>query len=131
MSNDLAVQIESILPQPKVVKAGGEDIVIKPLGISKYPPILKLLKKVMDTKPDTKGFDPKEFFFEFPEETLALMAIAINKPITFFDNVMPDEAMELLMAIAEVNVDFFVTKILPLVESLPARVEGLTKMGKK
>jgi hypothetical protein len=59
-------------------------------------------------------------------ELVALACLATDKEPDFFDRIDPDDGVKIVMAVVEVNKDFFVTKVLPLLnEHLPTVKETL------
>lgn len=49
-----------------------------------------------------------------PEDILEVAALATEKDVTFFDRIDLDEGVKIILAVVEVNKDFFVQKVLPM-----------------
>ena len=54
------------------------------------------------------------------EDLFSLMAILSDQPLEFIEELDLDEAVILLTAILEVNLDFFIQKVLPSISQLMA-----------
>lgn len=57
-------------------------------------------------------------FGNHEEDVLGILAIAIGKPVSFFDDVDMEEGFELASVVWRINQDFFVRKIQPKLEAL-------------
>lgn len=62
------------------------------------------------------------------DDLFAIIELATDKPAAFFDLLDPDDGLKIAMAVVEVNKDFFVQKVLPLVQQyLPAAKEAIAE----
>lgn len=50
-------------------------------------------------------------------EVIALMTLATDRDEAFFDSIDLDEGLKIVLAVIEVNKDFFVQKVLPMVQA--------------
>jgi hypothetical protein len=53
-----------------------------------------------------------------------LTALAINKPVEYLGTIDPDDGVRLTIAMFKVNVDFFVQRILPMLETMKPAAEA-------
>lgn len=74
-----------------------------------------------------KQYTPIDVLLEGGDSALALLRLATGMSDADVDDCDPLEAANLLMAIAEVNVDFFVNALMPNVEGLKARAMALAE----
>ena len=61
---------------------------------------------------------------ENSDTVLELVALLVNKPRDWVDDLGVDELVQLFGAIVEVNLDFFTQRVLPLLSGLVAGVSG-------
>lgn len=118
-------ELETLFPHPQEAIVGDEIIEITPLKIGEIPKLLKALKGVslpMDGQGNLNVLGLLSG--EHGESVLDAVAIAVRKPRAWLDDLPADEALELAFAVVEANVDFFVRRILPLIE---AEMEQVTR----
>lgn len=125
MSEDL----DKLLPAGREVTAGGETLTLKPFTFGQLPRAIKLLRPVTEAV-GTAGiaeFKDGNFFLsadwplklpvlmdEAGEALVSFVAFAAGKPREWFDTLGADEGIALTKAAFEVNGDFFVKRIAPL-----------------
>lgn len=63
------------------------------------------------------------------EAIFELVGLAIKRPVEYFDTIDLDEGIRLVTALFEVNRDFFVRRVLPMVsEQVPAVTEAMSAL---
>jgi hypothetical protein len=66
---------------------------------------------------------------QMPDEALSLCAMAIDKEVGFFDLIDLKDTTKIVVAVFEVNKDFFIREVWPLVEPLiPQAKEAVTEI---
>lgn len=131
MPNDLAV----LFPEVDV-KAKGVDMKIRPFGFGQLARVARYVRPIAKALMDSglltivreegsdistisleSDFIPKLFqvLDEAAEPVMALVAFACGKERTWLDDLPPDEGILLTQKIWEVNSDFFVKRVLPMI----------------
>ena len=54
------------------------------------------------------------------EDVARLTALSIGKPVDYLDTLDPDDGVKLTIAVFKANIDFFVQRILPMLETMKA-----------
>lgn len=134
--SDALQDVTLLFPLGKSVTLKGKTITVKPFGFGKYPRILKLLKglNVGEDAPANAGEAMKKIQGNAKADIMALIAdnsdavvelcaLAVDQQKAYFDDLPPDEAIELVQAIIEVNADFFIKRLQP---KLLGALSGLT-----
>lgn len=126
-------EIELLFPQGKVVKMKGQDVTIMPFGFGKFPKVLDCIKrlKLGDVNSDESGaakvqaYDSLQLVMNNADIALELIALAIGKPLSYFDDLPPDEGIAAGLAVIEVNQDFFVNRLQPMATEALGSLAGL------
>ena len=127
--DDKKDDLEKLFPAGQEVTAGGEKVTLKPFTFGQLPRAIKLLRPVTDAV-GTAGiaeFSAGDFRLasdwplrlpqlmdEAGEALVAFVAFACGKPRDWFDTLGADEGIALTRAAFEVNGDFFVKRIAPM-----------------
>lgn len=117
-------ELAALQPESQFVIINDESFEIKPF---KFRNMFKVLNHVSNMVGDINPYEDETIQFfrligSHEEDVLSIMALAINKPISFFDNVDTEQGLELATVIWKINQDFFVQKIQPKLESLGIKV---------
>ena len=141
MSDDLNV----VVPEPIVVVVGGENIEVKQIKVGQMTKIMRIAfpfyDKLKAIKDDAKknpqkdiGIDLFALVVEHGDAVIDLMAVLTNKDRKWVEDLDLDVLVALFTAVVEVNLDFFIQRVLPLLSKLvadlnaPAR-ETLVEVG--
>ncbi len=111
-------KLESLLGVPVTVRVGGESFLIRAFTFGQLPRVLKILGPMLAGLVQQGELDLTRIIEDDSERAMALCMLAINKPREWFDEVPTDDGVRLLGAIAEVNADFFSTRIAPAGEKV-------------
>ena len=98
-------------------------------------PIAHLLKDIRDKK--TSTIDPAALFMTHTTDVMQLIAVVLHKHVDWVKTVDPDDCIDLLTKLLEVNLDFFIQRVLPgivkltsyakaVVQSMPGATAGQT-----
>lgn len=126
--NELEKDVNQMFPQGISVKLKTKDYMIKPFGFGQFPKVIKLFEGVGDIKASKpEGLSVSDFMrfaVENSEIVIEFSMLATKEKRDFFDDLPPDEGIKLLQAIIEVNLDFFMSRLQPVV------MEALEKLTK-
>ena len=119
-------QLEVLFPNSINVKVGDETIIISPFKFGQINKVIKvatplfgLLKSQVDlTKTESEvGAQVMELVLTNGGDALGeIINIATGRSKEWIDELESDSVIELLVAIVEVNKDFFTKKVLPLIK---------------
>ncbi len=125
---------EILFPQGKVVLVDGKEITISRMKLHQIIKGTGLLSGVFDIVFQlfqTEKMNPKliiELFTTDGDNMLEFISIAIGQDRKFVNELELDDAIDILVAILEVNMDFFVSKVMPMMSS---RTESLKQFKSK
>ena len=130
----MADDLEILAPTPGEVTAQGEAISLSPFFFGQFPKVIGLLRQINQQisglnliRIVTEGKKVNvELADNWPallpqvlevagEPWIALLGLAINKPRSWFDTLPADEGLALSRVLIQVNSDFFVQKVLPMI----------------
>lgn len=128
MSNELT----ALFPTGKQISICGENLTIKPFKFGELPKVFKAIEPITGTlgsllqsrSPDITVI--ANLISEGGESIMDLMCIAAKVPRSKLDEMEMDDGVELLVSIFEVNADFFIQKVLPLVNAKMTKTVGPT-----
>jgi len=115
--------LDTLVPQGIELVIDGEPLVIKPLKVGQLPGFLRAISPVMQQISSTE-IDWLTLFGERGDDLLSAIAIAVNKPRAWVDELAADEAILLAAKVIEVNADFFTRTVMP-------RLDGVLAPGLK
>ena len=109
------------------------DVYVRPLPFRRWLTAMKHIGSILQYLP-AEGLDLNDVMRsvvylinvagQAQDELIALACLATDKEASFFDRIDPDDGVRIIVAVVQVNKDFFVQKVLPLVqEQLPAMTE--------
>ncbi|MGZ3325698.1 MAG: DUF6631 family protein [Xanthobacteraceae bacterium] len=116
MSDDL----KALFPGREVA-AGGETIKVSPFVFGQLPKVAKCFASI---KGVIEGGNLIEIASAGGEDLLQLLCLAANKPRAWFDTLPSDEGLSLMAAVIQVNRDFFVQRMSPVLQRLTQAVNG-------
>ncbi len=129
MADDLNV----LFPVPAMVAVKGEEIHLMPFTFGQLPKAIQLLAPITRALAAsgvnaTDGISGQlsgwvDLLANAGEDVLALLAWGIKKERSWFDDMSTEDGVVLLRAFVEVNADFFVRKLLPLVGGSQAQAQ--------
>lgn len=116
--------LEKLIPQGALLTIGGEALALKPLKVGQMPAFLRAISPVMQHLGQPQ-IDWLALFGERGDDLLSAIAIAVNKPRVWVDELAADEAILLAAKVIEINADFFTRTVLPRLDGLFAQVMPL------
>lgn len=121
--------LDKLFPDRDVQLPGGEKITVRPLFFGQLPKAVKLLRPITEAirSAGIAAFDGKDFSLasdwplklpqlmdEGGEGLIEFVAFATSKPRAWFDTIGADDGIALTKAVFEVNGDFFVARVAPM-----------------
>lgn len=128
MSNELT----QLFPTGKEISINDENLTIKPFKFGELPKVFKAIGPLTSTlgnilqNRDINFSSIAALIMEGGDSIIDLMVIGSRKPRDWVDELEMDQGVEVLTAIFEVNADFFIRKVLPLVNTKMEKTSGLT-----
>ena len=130
-TNDLSV----LIPEPVVVIVKGESITIRQMKMKQLPKIMRVVAPYYESLKLTKekatknggALDLLGIVMSYIEPVSDTVAILVEKDRAWIDELDIDEMVRLLELVIEVNVDFFIQKVLPSLSRLVKELGGAMK----
>ena len=123
--------LNTMVPALPTVRVGEEDIVIKNLKVGKITavmvalqPIAHLLPKPGQT-PEKAPLNMVALVIEHTPTVITLVSIVLDKPKEWVEDLDLDQLVDLFSKIVEVNLDFFIQKVLPSVLRAMGQLSGV------
>lgn len=109
-------------PQPQSLDIAGDTLALTPIRVGEVPALLAAIKPIA---PHLVNGDPDwlALLTEHGDAILDALAIAARRPREWVEALSLDDAVQLATALFEVNVDFFVQRVVPAIQSAAARID--------
>jgi hypothetical protein len=107
-------------PVPKFIEVAGERIDLIPLKVGEVPAFARAVQPVaasLSASPDWLAL-----MAEHGEAVIDAVAVASRRPREWVAALELDEAVRLAEAVFEVNADFFIRRLLPVVTEAASRI---------
>lgn len=108
------------------------QIFVRPMPMRRWVKALGFVGTVIQNLPNT-GLDldnPMQMALwithvlgKVPDEIFSLMELATDEPADLFDRIDLDEGIKVMVAVVEVNKDFFVQRVLPFLAEIQPRLK--------
>ena len=127
--------LDIIFPNGIELELGGQTVTVKKFKFGQLPKVMKAVKTIAEPaiqaiqggkQPDLSLF--LEVGADVSSDIMQLMADCIGKPLSFIEDLDPDEGIKLISAFLEVNADFFIKKVLPELKDMMNKKQ---KIGQK
>lgn len=120
-------ELETLIPQPVEIEAGGEILSIMPLTIGQLARVMKALKPALA---DIQGeINLTMMAVEHGETLLSAVSAATGKSIEWLDKLPIDDFVRLAGLLLEVNADFFTRRVLPEIAASAERIGKASGVG--
>lgn len=125
------VDITTVIPETIVVTVKGQDVEVRQIKVGQLTKVMRIaypfydkLRALKDAAQKNGGtsLDLYQLVFEHGDSVLEIVALLTGKDKAWVEDMDVDELVALFSAIVEVNLDFFIQRVLP---SLSKLVEGL------
>lgn len=123
LQSDIAT-LDTLLGAALTVTVAGVELAIRPFTFGQLPRVLEIVGPFLAGLVTQGTLDLSGLLERDSERALRLCALATGKPRTWFDEAPADEGLRLLAAIAEVNADFFRSRVAPAVADLWPRMKS-------
>jgi hypothetical protein len=112
----------SFPPQPQSLEIAGDTLALTPIRVGEVPALLAAIKPIA---PHLVNGDPDwlALLTEHGDAILDALAITARRPREWVEALSLDDAVQLATALFEVNVDFFVQRVVPAIQSAAARID--------
>lgn len=109
-------------PQPQSLEIAGDTLALTPIRVGEVPALLAAIKPIA---PHLVNGDPDwlALLTEHGDAILDALAIVARRPREWVEALSLDDAVQLATALFEVNVDFFVQRVVPAIQSAAARID--------
>ena len=127
--------LDIIFPNGIELELSGKQVTVKKFKFGQLPKVMKALKTIAEPAISAiqKGQQPDLALFmeigaDVSGDLMQLMADCIGQPLSFIEDLDPDEGIKLISAFLEVNADFFIKKVLPELKDMMNKNQ---KIGQK
>lgn len=133
---DIAVAI----PEDVFVTVGGEKVEIKRLKVGSLTRVMRIAAPFYEEVRDLKaksdkdgtqfGLDVYGTVVKYSESAIEVVAVMTDKPVEWVEELELDALVAIFTAIIEVNLDFFLQRLIPLLSSLAGKLYVPQTAGK-
>ena len=123
--------ITTIIPEPIMVTVHGEDIEVRQIKVGQLTKVMRIaypfydkLRALKDTAKDGAPIDLFPLVLEHSDAVLDIIALLTGKPRTWVEDLEVDELVALFSALVEVNLDFFIQRVLPSLSKLAGQLNA-------
>ncbi len=113
-------ELETLFPEPVIVKAGGEELGLLPLKVGQIPPLLRALGPAARELFNGESVDWLLVLERHSDAVIEALAIATGKSRDWMDALPPSHLLRLARTVLEVNRDFFTRDAKPELDRLMA-----------
>ncbi len=114
---------ELIVPEIKI-ELGGETLTVTPIRAGKLPAFIRAVRQIVPHLAQEQ-IDFMALIDEGGEHLLDAVALALGKPRAFVDALDAAELIRAVRCMIEVNVDFFIYRLLPEVAAAARKVQEI------
>jgi hypothetical protein len=111
--------LEAFVPELRTVRAGGCDVVVRPLTLRQLPLFARAVEPLL---PALLSGQVIPALVADPDRLVAAVAAATALPEAEIRDLDPAEFVRLVAAVVEVNVDFFARSLLPATRAAEAAI---------
>lgn len=107
-------ELVALLGTPKTLTIGGLDIAIRQIKMGALPDVLRAVQPLAFLFNQPQQLDIASIFMMSGDDCLTLIAALSGQPRSWIDTLELDEGIQLFAALLEVNLDFFIRQVQPL-----------------
>lgn len=117
--------LTKIIPESNIVVAGGKNIEIKTMKVKQLSATIKAIQPFAAAfKAQRDSFDAAEIVMSHTDSVVDLVVILTGETKEFVEELGIDELVILFTKVVEVNLDFFIQKVLPLLSGAMGRLSA-------
>ena len=117
--------LTKIIPETNLVAAGGKNIEIKTMKVKQLSATIKAIQPFAAAfKAQRDSFDAAEIVMSHTDSVVDLVVILTGETKEFVEELGIDELVILFTKLVEVNLDFFIQKVLPLLSGAMGRLSA-------
>ena len=117
--------LDKIIPQTNEVTVGGKTIEIKTMKVKQLSATIKAIQPFAAAfKAQRDSFDAAEIVMSHTDSVVDLVVILTGETKEFVEELGIDELVILFTKLVEVNLDFFIQKVLPLLSGAMGRLSA-------
>lgn len=117
--------LTKIIPESNIVVAGGKNIEIKTMKVKQLSATIKAIQPFAAAfKAQRDSFDAAEIVMSHTDSVVDLVVILTGETKEFVEELGIDELVILFTKLVEVNLDFFIQKVLPLLSGAMGRLSA-------
>lgn len=113
---------DALPPVPVMLDIGGDTLELTPIRVGEVPALIQAVRPFVGQLSATP--DWLALLAEHGEDLLRAIAIASRRPTEWVAALAMDDAVRLATAVFEVNADFFMQRLAPVVHQAAVRVNG-------
>jgi hypothetical protein len=117
-------QLEDLIVPESKIELGGETLTVTPIRAGKLPALIRAVRPIMPYLAQEQ-IDFMALIDEGGEHLLDAVALALGKPRAFVDALDAAELIRAARCMIEVNVDFFIHRLLPEVAAAAQKIQDL------
>ncbi len=115
--------LETFIPQPVIIDIAGESVEIAPLKVGELPAFIRAIRPFAQHL--SEDVDWLVLFGERGDDLVHALAVALRRPREWVAARELDEAIRLAEAVFEVNADFFIQRLAPILGRVASKVETI------
>lgn len=122
-ANDIDA-LDKLIAKDRIKTINGKEIAIRPFKMKALPEVVRAAQPIVHLIMMKDKLDITNLVLMYSEECLTLTAVLADEPRAFIDELSIDEGIELFIDLFEVNLDFFIQKVLPRVTTSVRKITG-------
>lgn len=124
--------LDKIIPQPNIVTVGGKSIEVKTMKVKQLSATIKAIQPFAAAFKAGQGqVDMSDIVMNNTDNVVDLVSILTGESKEFVEDLGIDELIIVFTRLVEVNLDFFIQKVLPLLSGAMGRLTvGLPSAAK-
>lgn len=117
-------EFDVIAPKAVTISIAGEDVAISPIRVKQLPSFTRAVSPLISNI--IQGDSPAVLVATNADDVIAAVSAASNLSVEAIGELEVDDLIKLAGAVIEVNLDFFIRRVLPQVNLVSERIEALT-----
>lgn len=115
------MSLESLFPEPKVVKFGDSEITVREFVAHEFPAVVRLAASMTETSQE----QVVQMVEQHTESVLKLLSSVTGEPLELLSKMRMSAILMLVEAVIEENIDFFVQALPTAISRVGAKMTGM------